>query len=46
MVVKAEYTPAFIVEDGYFKTLDVDPTVMDLMFDPATGGGGAECSVQ
>ena len=46
VVVKAEYTPAFIVEDGYFKTLDVDPTVMDLMFDPATGGGGAECSVQ
>ena len=46
VVVKSEYAAGFLVNDKYFKTINIDPAVMDLLFDPDNGAGTAgECTV-
>lgn len=45
VVVKSEYAAGFLVNDKYFKTINIPTDVIDLLFDPDAGGGGGECTV-
>ena len=51
VVIKSQYAAGFLVNDKYFKTVDVPPEVIDLLYEPGSGDGGGdeqprECTVQ
>jgi hypothetical protein len=45
VVIKTEYAAGFLVNDKYFKTINVDPAVIDLFYDlDDQSDGGGECT--
>jgi hypothetical protein len=46
-VIRTEYAAGFLVNDKYFKTINVPPDVLDLLYDlDAAGGAVGECTAQ